>query len=171
MNTPGRLIQYLRYEWRKAGPLGRVSLIAVPLLLLALVAVVWPRPQDVADRPAATPVLPRATAAMPDEPWTVDIGDGQGAQAGETFSVSRQCVAQRLTYRAELAQLGQSDVWIGFAVVNDDGRSVEMTSSRDVLAYPEGTFDFTLPPGDYRVRVQGRGAEWSYTVECLPTAD
>lgn len=151
-----------------AGPLGRLCLIAAPLLLIALMAAVWPRQQA---SPAASSAVPRPalpTSLAPAEPWQVTAGDGQGAQAGAVFRIPADCPAQRLSYTAELSEPGQSDVWIGFAVVNSDGRAVEMTPSRDVLAYPRDDFDLDLSPGSYRVRVQARGAEWSYAVECLP---
>jgi hypothetical protein len=168
MTPMSRTITHLRHEWQSAGPLGRVALIAAPLLLAALLlSLLW-----TPGRSSATVApIPRATAtatAAPVEPWQVAAGEGQGAQAGDAFRVSEACDVQRLSYRAGLSTLGQSDVWIGFAVVNEDGRAVEMTPSRDVLAHPQDEFTFALSPGSYRIRVQGRGAEWSYTVDCVP---
>lgn len=172
MNTLRNIPQRIRREWHMAGSYGRASMVAAPLLLLLLLATLAGQlrtPALATARPPRPATLPSATATpAPAQPWEVATGDGQGPQAAASFTVTPACDAQRLTYRAGLSELGQSDVWIGFAIVDGDGQTVEMTPSRDVLAHPTGSFTFALSPGDYRLRVQGRGAEWQFVVECIP---
>lgn len=162
--------QRIKTEWQMAGPLGRASMVAAPVLLaLLLLSLAWTAGRAAPPARPRSVALPSATATpRPVEPWIAATGDGRGAQASEVIRLSAACVTQRLSYNARLSELGRQGVWIGFAVIDDGGDAVEMTPSRDVLAYPKGDFDFSLPPGDYRLRVQGRGAEWAYTLECLP---